>query len=118
MDYYEENRRAFLRKLGLTLGATITSSAVLSANIVNKHDSINILPEQQLFMNMYEDWMDQFIEVIKKQKQDPDNFENNKQIVVLSEQAKKWQSQLAGYMEDENFARYYMIATQRMTMEI
>ena len=59
-----------------------------------------------------------FIEVIKTQKVDPENVANNTKIVELSERAKKWQTQLHDYMNDENFARYYMIASERMTMEI
>ena len=62
--------------------------------------------------------MDEFIEVIKIQKVDPDNYENNKDIVKLSEQAKGWQAQLTDYMKDDDFARYYMTVTERMTLEI
>ena len=118
MDTYEQNRRDFLRKLGLTIGATITASSLVSANIMNSKEELQITSEQQAFMNIYEKWMDEFVEVIKIQKVDPDNYENNKDIVRLSEQAKEWQGKLTGYMTDENFARYYMTATERMTLEI
>lgn len=118
MDWYEKSRRNFLRKLGLTVGATITTSALLSAEIKDSPEIISLSPEQQSFMDSYEKWMDEFIEVIRTQKADPDNYENNKKIVALSEQAKTWQQTLGQYMADENFSRYYMIKTQRMTMEI
>jgi len=118
MDTYEQNRRDFLRKLGLTIGATITASSMVSANILNSKDELDITAEQQAFMNVYENWMDEFVEVIKIQKVDADNYENNKNIVRLSEQAKEWQSKLTEFMKDDNFARYYMTATERMTLEI
>ena len=118
MDSYEENRRSFLRKLGLTVGATLTASSLLSANIINAPQNLNISAEQQIFMDTYEKWMDEFIEVIKIQKVDPDNYENNKDIVKLSEQAKTWQAQLTEYMKEDEFARYYMTVTERMTLEI
>jgi hypothetical protein len=118
MDGYEDKRRGFLRKLGFTLGATLTASSHISANIVESAQNITITPDQKEFMISYEKWMDEFIAVIKIQKADPENAENNKNIVLLSERTKKWQTRLHDYMTDDNFARYYMIATERMTMEI
>jgi hypothetical protein len=118
MDPYEDKRRGFLRKLGFTLGATLTATSLISANIVDPSPEMNITPEQKLFMDHYGKWMDEFIEVIKIQKVDPENIENNKNIVLLSERSKKWQTKLHDYMTDENFARYYMTATERMTLEI
>jgi 3-dehydroquinate dehydratase len=118
MDNYEENRRNFLRKLGLTVRATLTASSMLSANIIESQHDMNISPEQMTFMETYNNWMDEFIEVIKIQKVDPENYENNKDIVKLSEQAKAWQSKLIEFMKDDNFARYYMKVTERMTLEI
>lgn len=119
IDAYESSRRKFLMKLGLTVGATfaVTSSS-LTANVLDNKDEFPITDEQMKFMRKYEKWMDEFVEVIRMQKVDPENYENNKNIVRLSEIAKGWQNQLVGYMKDENFARHYMAATQRMTLEI
>jgi hypothetical protein len=69
-------------------------------------------------MRVYEKWMDEFVEVIRIQKLEHDNLENNKSIVRLSETAKEWQPTLVEFMKDENFAKYYMIVTERMTKEI
>jgi hypothetical protein len=118
MDAYEDKRRSFLRKLGFTLGATLTASSLISANIISTSREMSITPDQKAFMNDYEKWMDEFIEVIRIQKADPENYENNKNIILLSERTKKWQTRLHGYMTDDNFARYYMTATERMTLEI
>lgn len=118
MDGYEDNRRQFLRKLGFTLGGTLTASSLISAKIIDIDNDINISLEQKTFMNSYEKWMDEFIEVIRIQKVDPENYENNKNIVLLSERSKKWQFKLHEYMSDDNFARYFMKATERMTLEI
>jgi len=91
MDGYEDNRRWFLRRLGFTLGGTLTASSLISANIIDTDKDMNISPEQQAFMDEYEKWMDEFIEVIRIQKVDQENYD---------------------------FARYYMKATERMTLEI
>ena len=107
-----------MRKLGLTFGASMTASSMVSASIQESAKEIKISQEQAEFMEVYEEWMDEFIEVIKIQKRDPENHDNNRNIVKLSEQAKAWQTQLEGYMKEDNFARYYMVATERMTLEI
>src|SRR5674476_779505 len=108
MDGYEDNRRWFLRRLGFTLGGTLTASSLISANILETDKDMNISPEQKAFMDEYEKWMDEFIEVIRIQKVDQENYENNKNIVLLSERTKKWQFKLHEYMTDDNFARYYL----------
>jgi hypothetical protein len=62
--------------------------------------------------------MDQFVDVIKARRSDPDNLELNKKLMSLSEQHEVWQKEVKGYMEDPNFAKHYMIVTERMTNEI
>jgi len=118
MDSFESNRRNFLRKLGLTFGATLAATSMISANILETNEGSSLTSEQQTFMNNYEKWMDEFVKVIRIQKVDPNDLENNKKIVQLSEQAKEWQRKLVEHMKDENFARYYMKATERVTLEI
>ncbi len=118
MNGYDENRRRFLTKIGLTLGVSLTGTKVMQGENEHPSDAFAISPEQMVFMQNYERWMDDFIEVIKIQKKEPNNLENNKKIVALSEEAKVFQSQLIGYMSDDNFARYYMVSTERMTLAI
>lgn len=117
MNGYDENRRRFLAKLGMTMGVTMTGNLVAGKDNLEAGE-MKISAEQQAFMDMYEKWMDEFVEVIKVQKKEPDSLENNMKIVALSEQAKGFQSTLVQYMQDDNFARYYMIATERMTLAI
>jgi hypothetical protein len=119
MDNFEESRRGFLRKLGLTVGATmVASTAEITATVLDDKDKFQLSHEQQDFMVKYEQWMDEFIPVIRKQKQSPHDVENNKKIVTLSDTAKAWQKKLTAYMQDDNFARHYMVVTDRMTKEI
>lgn len=118
MNGYDENRRRFLTKLGMTLGVTLTGSTIVKGANDHSAGKMSITAGQNAFMQNYERWMDDFIEVIKFQKKDPDNLENNKKIVALSEEAKLFQKELTGYMQDDNFARYYMAATERMTLTI
>lgn len=118
MNGYDENRRRFLTRLGLTLGVTLTGTKVMQGENEATADALTISSAQKTFMQNYERWMDDFIEVIKVQKKDPENLQNNLKIVALSDEAKLFQTELMGYMKDENFARYYMVATERMTLAI
>lgn len=118
MNGYDENRRRFLTKLGMTLGVTLTGSTIVQGANAPSAGEMSITAGQNAFMQNYERWMDDFIEVIKIQKKEPMNLENNKRIVALSDEAKAFQSELTEYMKEDNFARYYMVATERMTLEI
>ena len=118
MNEYEESRRAFLTKLGLTIGASAVAGEKLSAKVLNNKVEFPLTTEQQQFMDRYEAWMDEFIPVIKNFRANPEDAIAKKRIAQLSEEAETWRVQLIKYMKDDNFARYYMTATERMTKEI
>ena len=119
MDAYEQTRLQFIRKLGLTIGAVVLPSTFkLTFGINENKDEFPLTEEQHSFIAQYEQWMDQFIPVIRRQKEEPEDYENNKKIVELSNQAKLWQPTLVKYMKEENFARHYLIISERMTKEI
>ncbi|HPE75640.1 MAG TPA: hypothetical protein P5210_13665 [Draconibacterium sp.] len=118
MNEYEESRRAFLAKLGMTVGTTIAASTKLSATVLNSKAEFPLTAEQQEFMDNYEKWMDKFIPAVKAQRENAEDKIAKAAIVDLSEEVETRRSQLIEYMKDENFARYYMTATERLTKEI
>lgn len=118
MNEYEESRRAFLAKLGLSVGAPALAGEKLSAQVMNNKTEFPLTDTQQKFMDRYEVWMDEFIPVIKTFRANPDDAIAKKRIAELSEEAENWRIQLTKFMKNENFARYYMTATERMTKEI
>jgi hypothetical protein len=118
MNEYEESRRSFLTKLGMTIGAGAVAGEKLSAKVLNSKAEFPLTDDQQKLMDRYENWMDEFIPVIKDFRANPDNQVAQKRIADLSEEAEGWREELNGFMKDENFARYYMTATERMTREI
>jgi len=118
MDGYESNRRGFLGKLGLTLGAATLTATGFSATINETKTEFQLTHEQSQFMEKYEKWLDAFHDMAQVQKLDPNNYQNNVRLVELSEEAKTWQKELITYMKDENFARHYMITTERVTNQI
>ncbi|MEI8085402.1 MAG: hypothetical protein WCG93_04205 [Paludibacter sp.] len=121
MDGYESNRREFLGKLGLIVGGiTLSATGIsqVSELITDKKEKFKLTPEQTKFMVKYEKWLDEFHDMAKFQKIDAEHLDNNKKLVSLSEEAKEWQKELIEYMKDENFARYYMVTTERVTKTI
>lgn len=121
MDGYESNRRDFLKKLGLIAGTaaltTVGGSGVVELLTDNK-EKFKLTEEQQKFMAMYEKWLKEFHGMAKFQKKDPEHIENNKKLMALSEEAAQWQKELVEHMKDENFARYYMVLTEKVTATI
>jgi hypothetical protein len=118
MDGYESKRRDFLKKLGLIASATVltASGAVKLTEIIeDKTEDIVLTKEQAAFVEKYEKWLEAFHDMAKFQKKDPDHLENNKKLMALSEDAKAWQKDLIEHMKDENFARYFMIRTEKIT---
>jgi hypothetical protein len=122
MDAFESNRRDFLKKLGLITGTLAISNSVLPEEITkliaDKKEKYAITPEQASFMVKYEKWLEEFRSMAKVQKNDRDDMENNKKLMALSDEAATWQKELVEYMKDENFARYFMIASEHVTTVI
>lgn len=121
MDGYESTRRDFLKKLGLVVGATALTSAGISqaAEIIqNKKEEFPLTTEQKKFMKGYEKWLKEFHDMAKFQKFDAEHLGNNQKLVALSEGAKGFQKELIDHMKDENFARYYMVVTDKITATI
>jgi hypothetical protein len=118
MNEYEESRRAFLTKLGLAIGTTTLAGKTLSAKVLNSKTEFPLTNEQQQLMDRYENWMDKFIPVIKAHRADETDKVAKQRISELSEEAESWRLQLVEFMKDDNFARHYMTATERMTKEI
>lgn len=115
---YEETRRQFLSKLGLTVGAVAVGSAKLSATVLNSKTEFPLTKPQQQLMDKYELWMDKMIPAVKAQRLNQEDLIAKAKIMELSKEVEVWQPQLTEFMKDENFARYYMVATERLTKEV
>lgn len=115
---YEESRRNFLTKLGLSVGAVAVGSVKLSATVLNDKSEFPLTTDQQALMDKYEVWMDKFIPAVRAQRNNQEDLIAKARIMELSKEAELWQSELTEFMEDENFARYYMTATERLTKEV
>ena len=117
MSEEQSSRKSFLQMLGLAAGATIISKSGIARGF-DQTEIKKLTKEQQEFMNEYEKWMDEFIEVVRIQKTEPEGIEHHKQMIALTEKVGTFQPQLDKYMQDETFAFIFKISIERMTKEI
>ena len=117
MSEKQSSRRKFLQLLGLSAGSTIISGKVM-ADGFDKEEIKKLTPPQQEFMLQYEQWMTEYIKVIRVQKTDPDNIEYHKEMMVLSTKAEAFQPKLAVFMQDPTFALIFNVSIEQMVKEI
>ena len=117
MSEEQSSRKKFLKLLGLAAGATLVSKTGLAKGF-DQTEIKKLTPPQQEFMNEYEKWMDDFTQVVREQKEKPDDLDNHSKMIVLTHEAEKFQPKLDEYMQDETFAYIYRVSIQRMTNEI
>jgi hypothetical protein len=117
MSEQESTRRKFLQIFGLTAGATLLNKTSL-ASFTDQEEIKKLNPEQQEFMIRYGKWMDEFTEVARIQKTDPDNQENQMQMIVLSKKAEELQPELNEHLKDNTFFLIYKASIKRLSNEI
>ncbi len=113
----ESGRRKFMKKVGLLAGATILSSGA-QANPFDSSEIKKLNPTQQEFMHRYGEWMDDFTEVIRLQKADPNNQEIIEKMKVMTAKAGEFKPELADHLKDETFALIYLESIKRVKNEI
>lgn len=117
MSEKQSTRRKFLQLFGLTAGAAIVSGNLMAAGF-DKEEIKKLTPPQQEFMLHYEEWMTEYIRVIRIQKTDPDNIAYHKELGELSSKAEIFQPALAVFMQDPTFALIFKVSIERMVKEI
>ncbi|MFY9308272.1 MAG: hypothetical protein WAQ28_04395 [Bacteroidia bacterium] len=117
MPENNHTRRRFLELFGLTAGMSLVSTNAL-AGWVDKEEIRRLTAKQQKFMLRYEKWMDEFVEVIRIKKTQPDNPENKSRMIALANQAEKFKPEINEFMKDATFSVIYKTAIERMSKEI
>lgn len=110
-------RRNFLQLLGLTAGTALAGTNVLATGL-DESEILQLNPEQQAFMHRYEQWMDEYIDVIRLSKSNPGDMNNRQQMISLTERAEAFKPELNEMMKDKTFSLIYRISIERMTREI
>lgn len=109
-------RRSFIKLTGLAAGLGLSTPAL--AGFLKEDEIKSLNPVQLEFMKRYGEWMDEYIDVIRLQKLNPDNPEVRKKVVSVAEKAEIFQPELTGFMKDNTFAIIFKHALGRVTKEI
>ncbi|MDP2088670.1 MAG: hypothetical protein Q8J84_04645 [Flavobacteriaceae bacterium] len=117
MSEQQNNRRNFLKNLGLSVTATLASTSVF-ASFIDKSEIRQLNPGQQEFMMRYGKWMDKFTEIIRIQKTEPESMENHRKMIEITNQVKELQPELNEFMKDKTFALIYQASIKRVSDEI
>jgi len=112
----KDNRRKFIQKLGVTVGATALLNTESMASIANMQSGKDI--ERAKFLSNYENWVNQYIDVVEKEKTDKNNIANKHRIMELSHQAKDWQEKIALYLNDDQFKKRYIQLSMQLSDSI
>lgn len=117
MSEEQSTRRNFLKIIGLSAGASMVGTSTI-ASFVNHSEIQKLNTEQLEFMLRYGTWMDDFTEVVRVQKTEPDNHENNMKMISLTTKAEELQPELSVFMKDETFSLIYLASIKRLSDEI
>ena len=112
----KDNRRKFIQKLGVAVGASALLDSEAMASVANMQTGKDI--ERSRFLNNYENWVNQYINVVEKEKSDKNNMANKHRIMELSHQAKDWQEKIAIYLNDDAFKQRYIQLSMRLSDSI
>tara|TARA_R110001583_G_scaffold10417_8_gene47925 strand:+ start:23853 stop:24230 length:378 start_codon:yes stop_codon:yes gene_type:complete len=112
----KNNRKKITQKLNLTVSAT----ALLNTKSTNSLASVrtNKDVERSIFLSNYENWVNQYINVVEKEKLDKNNMANKHRIMRLSHQAKGWQEKIAVYLNNAPFKQRYIQLSMRLSNSI
>jgi hypothetical protein len=113
----KSSRRNFFKFLGLTAGTTLMSQASFGAHL-DETEIRKLTSEQKEFIMLHEKWMDEFIAIIRVQKTAPEDQENNKKMIAITERADEFMPKLNEFMKDGTFALIYKMSMERMSKEI
>lgn len=109
----KDNRRKFIQKLGVTVGATALLNTESIASVVNMQSGKDL--ERSEFLHNYENWVNKYIDVVEREKSDKNNMANKHRIMELSHQAKDWQEKIAVYLNDDQFKKRYIQLSMQLS---
>jgi hypothetical protein len=106
MSNQKSTRRGFFKKLGISAVAVTAVDKELFADInLNRFSSQQ---DRDQFLQQYEKWVNDYIEVVNKEKSSQGDMANKHRIMELSEQADGWQEPLKEYLQYDDFKEKYI----------
>lgn len=114
MTKIKQDRKAFLRKLGLSIPGALAEVSGLAAYAKDEE----LIEEQVEFLYEYEEWLKEFQSFVNRRNESPFDIENNKKLMELSAQREDKKTTLELYMKDPKFSKYFNEITREITESI
>ena len=108
-----DKKKEIIQKLGITIGSSTLKDHKTITPITNSQKGKDI--EQSRFLSKYENWVNQYIDVVEKEKSDKNNMANKRRISLLSHKAKGWQEKIAIYLNNDTFKKRYIQLSMRLS---
>ncbi|MDA3907045.1 MAG: twin-arginine translocation signal domain-containing protein [Bacteroidales bacterium] len=114
------NRRDFLKKSVLTFGAAAIAGS--TAKLISSSPSFDNTKlansEQVQLLTRFENWVNNYIQVVEDEKLQNREFKNNQALTTLPDELEKWMPELKKHMADKQFATEYLKISERLTQVI
>ena len=111
-----DKKKEIIQKLGITIGSTALLDNKAITSVANTQKGKDI--ERSRFLSKYENWVNQYIDVVEKEKSDKNNMANKHRIMDLSHKAKDWQEKIAIYLNNDTFKKRYIQLSMRLSDSI
>ncbi|MRT92611.1 hypothetical protein [Ancylomarina sp. 16SWW S1-10-2] len=109
----EDNKKEITQKLRMKIGSTALSDNKAITSVTNIQKGKDT--ERSIFLNKYENWVNQYIDVVEKEKSDKNSMANKHRIMDLSHKAKGWQEKIAIYLNNDIFKKRYIQLSMRLS---
>jgi hypothetical protein len=113
------NRRNFLKRSGLAIGAAALVSKSSLAGSKPNFVAENLSNEEQIqLLKHFDQWVSDYIDVIQEEKKKNREFKNNSMLTQLPDELEKWMPKLKQHFSDKQFAAEYLKVSERLSRHI
>ncbi len=110
------NRRDFIKKVGITAGAiSLSGGAMAATSLISKNvNYTGVSEEEKQFLYKLTDWVNNYYHVVQTERK-KGAFKNNKKIADLADDAGEWMYKAKKYMDNEKFQEYFLVISNKLT---
>ncbi|MBN2237867.1 MAG: twin-arginine translocation signal domain-containing protein [Bacteroidales bacterium] len=113
------NRRDFLKKTGLVAGGTLLTGSIAHGATKSSFDATQLDSQEQVnLLTRFENWVNNYSEIVKKETIENREFKNNKALTELPDQLANWMPELKKHFADPQFAAQYLKVSEKLTQAV
>jgi hypothetical protein len=103
-----KDRRNFIKKAGLAVGAIGIAGQVNAAKLITtEFDKLNLPQEQRDFLSNLSEWVNRYYDVVMEERK-KGAFKDNNKITALADEAESWMPKAAPYLDNPTFKKHFL----------